>query len=79
MAVFAHAYGIQSKLDTFPDLFTFNPHVFRPERDVVFHDRSDRLIVGILEYDPHLFANVKKFVFVRRVQAHDGNFTRVWR
>ena len=56
IAVFFHADRLQGEGDALRDLLARQPHVLRAERDIVLHDRGNRLVIGILKDDPHPFA-----------------------
>ena len=53
------------------DLGAFDAEVFRTECHVVFHERCDELVVGVLEYHACGGANVIDVFFVLRIVARN--------
>ena len=68
VAEFRHTHCVQCKRNAFPDFLTGHPDVFRAESNIVLYDRGNHLIVGVLEYNPDLFANIKKVLGLGSVQ-----------
>ena len=49
-------------------------YVFRAERHVVLHDRSDLLIIGILKDHSRFFSNIERMSFVRGIHTENAYF-----
>ena len=64
-------------LHAFGDLGAFNAKVFGTECHVVFHERCDELVVGVLEHHACGGANVIDVFFVLRIVARNVHATLV--
>ena len=69
--IFIHADRLQRLIDTHTHLITRYAEVFKPERYILFHNRRDDLVIGILEYHADMLPDVQKLFFVLCV--HPGN------
>ena len=64
-AILIHSHRLQAFLHPFPYFLCGNPHVFRPEANILFHHLSDDLIIGILEHHSRRLADVPYIAFLR--------------
>ena len=76
-AVSVHSYGFKRPVYAAAYFFALHAEIFGSERDVVFYNRCDHLVVGVLENYARALADFRGVLALGSVQPEHRNFAEV--